>query len=302
MTVTFETRPSLLDSDAVDQAHGSAVTRDGHKLHAYRWSSRNAENSGAAVLVVNHGYGEHCGRYDELARYLVAAGHPVYGFDARGHGRSPGQRGHIRRHDLFIDDMHRFLVEVRTRYPSRPLVLLGHSHGGLISIRTLQTRKPLPDGLILCSPMIALQRKYKPIPLWLADIGSRLLPRLPLPSGIDAADLTHDAALVDANKRDPLGHTRTTPRWFAEAGHAMRRATKNLEALSLPTLLLIAEQDRLVVPAELERLFTRIPSADKEVVRYPEAFHEIFNEVGRQQTYQRVASWIAARFGAAVAA
>jgi alpha-beta hydrolase superfamily lysophospholipase len=302
MTVTSESPAGSHESDAVDRVHGSLLAANGCKLHAYRWSNRGAERSGAAVVVVMHGYGEHCQRYDEFARYLVARGHPVCGIDARGHGRSPGQRGHIDHHDQFADDLRLFLADVRERYRSRPLVLLGHSHGGLISLRALQIRKPIPDGLILCSPMIALTPEHQPVPLWLADVLARLAPRLPLPSGLRLREIIRDVQIAEATDRDPLSHTWTTPRWFSEAGHAMERAIAQLDAVTLPVLILIADRDSLVVPDALVRMAAAIPSADKEVVRFPEAYHEILNEPDRQQAYQRLAGWLSARFGAAVAA
>jgi alpha-beta hydrolase superfamily lysophospholipase len=82
----------------------------------------------------------------------------------------------------------------------------------------------------------------------------------------------------------------------------MQRAHAQIGAITLPVLFLIADQDRLVIPSELVSMSVAIPSVDKEVVRFPDAFHEILNEVGRQQTYQRLLTWLAMRFGAAAAA
>lgn len=302
MTVYFDHQPHAANSDAVQFALGAFQAADGCSLRAYRWCSRDALHGNAALVVIMHGYGEHCERYRELARQLVARGHVVCGFDARGHGRSPGQRGHIADYELYVGDLHRFMQAIRTQYRGRPLVLLGHSNGGLISLRAVQSRRPLPDGLILSSPMIALQPAHQPLPLWLADVVAKVASRLPLPNGIDHAELSRDRQIVEASRRDPLSHTRTTPSWYAAAGHAMRQAIAQLDAVRLPLLLLIGDHDPVVDPAALERMAHAIPSADKEVVICRGGLHEVLNELERQRLHQRIETWLSGRFGTAFAA
>jgi lysophospholipase len=302
MTVYFDHRPHAADGDTLQFALGAYQAADGCRLQAYRWCSRNALHGTAALVVVMHGYGEHCERYSELARQLVARGHVVCGFDARGHGRSPGQRGHIADYELYVGDLHRFMQEMRTQHRGRALVLLGHSNGGLTSLRAVQSRRPLPDGLILSSPMVALQPAHRPLPLWLAALVARVVGRLPLPNGIDQAELSRDPQIVEAARRDPLSHSRTTPGWYAAAGRAMQQAISQLDAIRLPLLLLIGDHDPVVDPEALERMARTIPSTDKEVVVCRGALHEVLNDLGREQLHQRIESWLAGRFGTAVAA
>ena len=107
------------------------------------------------MLAVVHGYGEHGGRYRWLGEDMAARGYAVHVYDLRGHGRSAGRRGQIRRFDDYLDDTAVFLDEVRREQPGKPLVLLGHSLGGLICRRFAEERRPRPAGLILSSPFSA---------------------------------------------------------------------------------------------------------------------------------------------------
>jgi alpha-beta hydrolase superfamily lysophospholipase len=277
---------------AVYQTEGQYRASDGASLHTYRWSDRDTESNPKAVVVIMHGYGEHCGRYRELAEYLVRAGYLACGIDARGHGQSEGQRGHIARYERYVDDLHGFTLEQRRYHPNTPFVLLGHSNGGLIALRTVQTRRPLPDALVLSSPLVALQPAHQPVPRWIAVALSSVASRLPLPSGIDRNELTHDRAILEKHRDDKLNHGRSTPGWYVAATGAMQEAFANLDSVRLPVLVLEADRDPIVVPRAISQLFDGIASSDKELVVCENAFHEIFNEVGREDTYRRVLTWL----------
>ena len=107
------------------------ITDDGLALHLRVWPAGNPRR-GLVVLV--HGLGEHIDRYDHVARRLNGLGFDVVGYDHRGHGRSPGQRGGMPADDSLCADLGRVLYAARESFPG-PLVLLGHSLGGLIAGR-----------------------------------------------------------------------------------------------------------------------------------------------------------------------
>ena len=287
---------------AVFQTEGQYRASDGANLHSYRWSSSETDASAKAIVVVMHGYGEHCGRYHEFAQFLVRAGYLACGFDARGHGQSPGQRGHIAHYERYVDDLHGFLLEQRRRHPSTPLVLLGHSNGGLIALRTVQTRRPLPDALIVVSPLVALRPKHKPVPRWVAVILSSFASRLPLPSGLSREELTHDTKILDVHRNDKLNHGRSTPGWYVAATGAMQEVFASLDTIRLPVLAIEADSDPIVLPRAITRLYDGIASTDKELVVCKNSFHEVLNEVGRDETYRCIVTWLAKHLRSVVAA
>ena len=279
----------------VSQIEGTYRASDGWALHTYAWSSNNL-GTRSPVVVIMHGYAEHVGRYREFAEYLVRSGNRVCGFDARGHGKSPGQRGHIPIFDRYVEDLHGFTQSIRREDPDRPIVMLGHSNGGLSALRVVQTRRHAADGLILSCPLIALQRRHTVVPVWLASILASFAGRLPLPNGIDGRELTHDAAIREVQEHDPLNHGLTTPRWYVTVHGAMKLALASLDAVRLPALVLEADSDPIVVPQAVSRLYDGLASPDKELIVARNSYHEILNEVGRAETYRQIAAWLAARW------
>src|SRR5215468_1671633 len=108
------------------------------------------------VVLINHGYAEHCGRYHEVAHVIVQAGWAAFSYDVRGHGQSPGERGYIDRFSTYLDDLAAMQAAARALAADAPLVLLGHSHGGLIALRALaDERPPRFAAAILSSPFLA---------------------------------------------------------------------------------------------------------------------------------------------------
>jgi alpha-beta hydrolase superfamily lysophospholipase len=242
-------------------------------------------------VVLAHGYGEHIGRYDEFARYLVARGHPTYGFDMRGHGKSSGQRGHVAPYRRFADDLDAYFRAVERLHPGRPCVLLGHSHGGLTALLSVEHGNIRPAALVLICPMVELRPRHRPVPELLASLLARVAPSLALSNGLDVAELTHDTALARAWGESPLNHGRTSLGWYAGALAAMREAMLGLSKVTLPTLVLAGELDPIVDTRAVERMAAALPHAELHVVAG--SLHEPLNELDRAQTFARIGDWLA---------
>jgi alpha-beta hydrolase superfamily lysophospholipase len=248
--------------------------------------------SGGVALVVMHGYAEHCRRYDELATYLARRGHVVSAFDARGHGRSPGQRGHVSCYEESVGDFAAFVADARARYPERPLFALGHSNGGLIALRAVQAGLAPLRGLVLTGPLLRLRERRRKVPDALASALSRVLPWLPLPNGIRARDLTHDPELRRAHARDRWVHGVATPRWYWSATLAGRAALAGAAGVTLPLLLAQGELDPIVDPASVAELYAHVASSDKRLVVRAGELHEVLNERGRLELFALIADWL----------
>jgi alpha-beta hydrolase superfamily lysophospholipase len=265
-------------------------------LRYHHWTSDAAEWDRTAVLVIMHGYGEHSGSYSALASFLVGRRHPVCGLDARGHGESPGQRGHIPDYQQYVEDLCAFLARVRERYLGRPLLLLGHSAGGLIATRALQHAPELADALILSSPLFALQARHRPLGGFFARLAGTLVPRLPLGHGIDDSELTHDLALLTEFAQDIARHRRTTPAWYWATLRAMRQVEAHAASIALPALVFAAGEDSVADPRAVVRVTQLFASRDKQLVIRDRAYHEVLHEVDRDDVYALIAGWIRMRF------
>jgi alpha-beta hydrolase superfamily lysophospholipase len=264
------------------------TARDGIRLFFRRWARPRAR--GTIGLV--HGFAEHCGRYDQLAGALTDAGWSVAAMDYRGHGQSGGRRAHIDRFGEYLDDIHAFLDEIdRDGGNGRP-ALLGHSQGGLIAARFAEITADRISMLVLSSPFLGLAMKVPAPKVWLGRLVSRWLPTLAIPTGLDSAWLSHDQQIVDTYSADPLVSHHATARWFTEVTQAQEETYQDAGRLALPLLVLQAGQDRLSSIEATRRFAAAAGSADKRIEVYPDLFHEIFNEVGRESVFADLTAWL----------
>ena len=284
-------------SHPVTSSEDTLTVRDGTVLHTYRWTSRGAEQQSGAVVLLVHGYSEYGRRYDHLARYLVGRGHPCYCYDQRGHGFSGGQRGHIESYTKYVEDCADVARDIAKRHPQRPLVLLGHSNGGLTVLRTVQSEGTSAAGLVVTCPMVALQPKRRPLSRRAAGFLSLLLSRFSLPNGISIHDLSQNTAVNDVWRADPMNHGRTTVGWYVNSLDAMVQASAEAGKITLPALVFAGERDSIVDPQGVAQFTERLGSTDRELVVVRGAFHEVLNEVDREQSYKRIGDWLASRFG-----
>jgi alpha-beta hydrolase superfamily lysophospholipase len=278
----------------------------GERLHLQSWLPAAADpeqpREPAAAIALVHGYGDHGGRHTWFGEDMAARGYAVYAYDLRGHGQSSGTRGQIKRFDDYLDDTAVFLDEVRRRQPGRPVVLLGHSLGGLICSRFAQERPCDVRALILSSPFFALTVQPEPMKIVGAKALSAVWPGRDIGNTVRAADLSHDQAVVDAYVTDRLVHHVATARWAAETLAAQDAAMAAAPRVTLPLLLLYGKDDQVADPAFAEAFFATAGSADKKLIHYEGFYHELFNEVGREQVFADVAAWLAERLPAGAGA
>lgn len=260
-------------------------TRDGTSLLIRTWPVPSGEAWAAMLLV--HGLAEHCGRYEHVGAQLSEAGIEAHGFDLRGFGGSGGPRASIDRWSQLHDDVEERLVAVRSIAPGRPLVLYGHSMGGLIALGYVLDGRARPDLLVLSAPAIGAD-----VPLWqrlLAGPLNRLAPGLLVANGLEISDLSSDPVVRDAYLADPLNQHKSTVRF----GHALfaeqRRVSSALDRLSIPTLVIHGGLDRLVPTATSEVLDHRAG-----VVRrvYPGVLHELHNEPAGTRVVGDIVDWV----------
>jgi lysophospholipase len=276
------------------RSEGHLERAAGVRLYHCNWLPREAAGAGARrpVLIVMHGYAEHCRRYDEFAEALLARDIGVCRFDARGHGRSSGQRGHVQEYSQYVDDLEAFVEYVAGLFPERPLAVLGHSNGGLVAIRAVQRGLGRVRALAVTSPLFALPLERRPVPDGLARVLSLLLPRLPLPNGLRPADLTHDEALQRAVANDPWVHRVATPRWYWSMTLAGRAALGAAAQLTLPLLTVLGDADPVVDRASILDFHARAGSLDKQLLHRPGEKHEVLNETDRRQLFAAVGDWV----------
>jgi alpha-beta hydrolase superfamily lysophospholipase len=288
-------RPALpREASAAARPYAETLfSADGLKLHLRRWPAPWPAPRGTVQIV--HGLGEHIGRYEDLAAELNAAGWHVAGHDQRGHGRSQGPRGALPHGYSLLADLSAVMDHVRGR---GPLVLLGHSMGGLVAARFVAEGLSSAsarwsrdvDGLVLSSP--ALNPGLGLTKRALLALLAPLAPNLRLGNGLRPAWVSRNPAVVHDYQHDALNHDRITPRlarFVADAGPAvLTRAPR----WRVPTLLLWAGADRCVAPAGSAAFAAAAPASVLTAQAYPALFHEIFNEPERAEVLAQLQRWL----------
>jgi alpha-beta hydrolase superfamily lysophospholipase len=263
-------------------------------LAMYDWPVPEVPALGTVVLV--HGLGEHAGRYGEVATHLRDWGFLVRAYDQQGHGQSAGARGDMLHPGSLQADLGHVIDATRQRPQSAdlPLVLLGHSMGGLVVARALAEQLRYVDAAVLSSPALGASPNIVQ-KLLLATL-PKLLPHLTVDNGLNADLVARDAQVVQAYKADPLVHRRISAglaAWILQEGqHTLDQANQ----WAVPTLLLYAGDDHLVRASASAEFARSAPQALVQSHCYEAMYHEIFNDPERDQVFTVLKAWLLARF------
>ena len=264
-------------------------TRDDLQLRTLRWHAAGTPR--AHVLLV-HGIAEHAGRYAHVAERFALAGIETIAYDLRGFGGSAGRRAYVGRWSEYHDDLADQLTAIRATAGELPVVLYGHSMGGLIALGYVlaDPPRPAPDLLVLSAPAIAAT-----VARWkraLADVLGYVMPRLEVPNDLPAGGLSRDPQVEIAYRSDPLNVHRTTARLGMELFHEqarVRAALKRSGALPTPTYVLHGSDDP-IVPLSSSASLERRENVTRRV--YPHLRHETHNEPEASAVIGDTLAWI----------
>lgn len=268
---------------------------DGTNLVVVDWPLRKGPARGVVLIV--HGLGEHAWRYDHVAARMNEWGFAVRAYDQFGHGESMGPRGALPSADRLLSDLAEVVDESRFRMSdSTPLILLGHSMGGLVCGRFVALGMRPVQALVMSSP--ALDPGLSPFQKLLLAVLPRIAPDLRVGNGLNPDFLSHDPAVVAAYKADPLVHDRISARlaqFIADNGPATIAAAPGWK---VPTLLMYAGQDKLVNPAGSRSFAQAAPAGVVCVHCFDALYHEIFNEMApqREAVFAELKRWLDSRF------
>jgi len=267
---------------------GTITAGDGITLFTQSWLPEG-DTTGRVLLV--HGMGEHSSRYEHVARVLTAAGLRVDSFDHRGHGRSTGVRGHSPSYQRLQDDIQLMLEQDNTN----PVFLYGHSMGGNL-VLNFGLKNPAVRGIIATGPWLRLTEQPSGAVILFARLMAAIKPDLTINSGLDADGLSHDSALNQAYRDDPLVHPKISVKHFSGIHDAGLAAIEQAAAFTTPLLLIHGEKDPICDPEASRQFFAACKSGDKTLNIWPELFHEVHNEPEQDEVLAVIRDWIAARF------
>ncbi|MFT5537546.1 MAG: alpha-beta hydrolase superfamily lysophospholipase [Parasphingorhabdus sp.] len=261
----------------------------GTKLHLQKWLP---DDHPKAIILLVHGYAEHAGRYQYFAEHCVGKGYAVFAVDHWGHGQSDGTPGYVPDFSVFHDGVDQLVACARQDFPELPLMLVGHSMGGLISATYLLSNQSRFAACVLSGPAIKAAEEPSAFLKAISGFLSRFFPKLGVLE-LDPNGVSRDPQVVADYLADPLVYNgKMRARLAAEMLNNMTKIQQNAGQISLPILMLHGEKDSLAAAEGSKFLDSKISSSDKTLIIYPELFHEIFNEPEKDKVLNDMTDWL----------
>jgi alpha-beta hydrolase superfamily lysophospholipase len=263
-------------------------TEDGLSLYGQGWETQAAP--GGVVSLV-HGLGEHSGRYAHLASFLNDHGYALLSFDLRGHGKSPGPRGHTPDYEALMSDISSLLEETARRYPSLPVFLYGHSMGGNLVLNYALRRRPEITGVIATDPFLRLAFEPPALQIALGNLMNRIAPAFSQANGLDTKALSRNPEVVRRYENDPLVHDRISARLFTSLYRSGLWALEHAGEFPLPLLLMHGSADR-ITSVQATREFASKVGENATLKVWEGFYHEIHNEPEQEQVFHFLLDWM----------
>ena len=248
-----------------------------------------------ALVAITHRLGEHSGRYAALAGVLAQNRFTVAALDLPGNGEAPGPRGDTsswsRLRDVVVPSMFTLPRGMPGQPPELPVVLFGHSMGGLLALDFALSHPRSLLGVVACAPAV---RTAQPpaVKLAMAWVASKIAPAAGFPNGLDEDAISRDREVVALRESDPLVHDRISPRMYFAMLEAQKRVMNGARGLAVPALLLQATADRWVDPRGTLEFNAAAPDNMVRLFTYRDAYHEVFNDLARDLAIRDLLDWL----------
>ena len=247
-----------------------------------------------AVIALVHGLGEHSARYAHVGKVLTDAGYILVGFDLRGHGRSGGSRGHVPSLDTYMQDIRQFFGLLQKRYPDLPQFLYGHSLGGLLVLAYAIQYGAHLRGVVATGPGLRSSLQEQKTKVAIVRLLGSFLPTMTLQSGLDAAAISRDTAIVEAYKSDPLVHYSASLGFGKAALHAIDLCFERAGEFPVPLLIMHGKSDTIAYSSGSEEFAELLRAAGKDVTLklWHDLYHEVHNEPEKEEVFKFMVAWL----------
>jgi acylglycerol lipase len=259
----------------------------GGRIFTRHWEPEGAPRTN---LVICHGFNAHSGQYVRAAEDFAARGFAVTALDLRGRGKSDGERFYVDTIDDYVSDLGLAIELGRSRHPDLPVYLLGHSAGGMVSVTYALDHQDRIDGLI-CEDFAF--RVFAPnFALKLLEGASHFVPHAHVLT-LRMEDFSRDPEWLARLKADPLTQGEVQPvQTVAALARAAERLEREFGRIMLPMLILHGTTDRVTRPDGSEQFHREAGSSDKTLKLYDGHYHDLLNDLGREQVMDDIAGWI----------
>lgn len=283
----------------VQHQDGLFTAAKGFSLYYQSWLPASTIK---ATVVLIHGLGGHSGLFQNVVKALIPEGYALYGYDLRGHGRSPGQRGHINHWSEHRNDLANLIAIVKEQHATVPCFLIGHSLGSIIALEYALYRQinlgdlkktlyPEIAGIVAASPPFGTHG-HTDLRLKIGQLLSFSWPRFSLSVGLRHILPSRDRSVVLAYAHDPLRHQRATARLATEFLKTIKTLYIQKKHLTLPILALHGTGDKVADSKVSHDFFKQLPDKDKAFIHYNGAYHELYNEINHTEIMQDISIWL----------
>lgn len=248
-----------------------------------------------ANIVINHGFAEHLKRYDHITKRLKTAGYNVLRYDLRGHGQSKGPKGHIKSYSNFLEDANAMVDIINNKYPNLDTYMLGHSMGGLITTLYGINYPSKVKGQILSGAANGIIPNASSIKAKGLAFMAKVFPKMQLKNPVNK-DLCSVEEVVEKYLNDPLVLKSASLNFYNEfLNQATKESLDKQSTYKLPVLILHGKKDTIVPSKISENFYNNIISKDKKLIIYPELYHEILNEINKDEIIDEIVNWLNTR-------
>lgn len=265
-------------------------SHDQNRLYYQKWTPVSSGKK--PVLIFVHGLNEHSGRYQNPVDFFLKKGFSIYLFDQRGHGRSDGLRSYVQDFNHFMRDLDEFVAYVSSKELGKPLFLIGHSMGGQVVLNYISVYKHHLSGAIVSSPNVRVAMKIPPLKKTAAQALGKVFPKLTLANEIDPKWVCRDHQVVREYKKDTLVSKKTTLKLLLEILRNQEKIMSLAERIQLPLFMMHAGADEITSPVGTQEFFEKVPGKNKELKIYEGFYHELFNEIGKEEVFEDMERWI----------
>ena len=261
--------------------------RDGYEIYFRDEPAKNPKG----VIIITHGFAEHCSRYDFVSNYFIKEGYSIIRYDLRGHGRNK-ERGRLNRFEDYVDDLAEIVKIASDKYPQLPQITFGHSMGGLITALYGIGHPNVVTAQILSGPALrklpAADKLNPGLMKYLSGIAGGWKIKNPVDDGICGKEGVYEDYL-----KDPLVlHKASLELYYQFLIRGTELVQEEAEKYDNPLLIIHGKKDP-IVPVEISRWFYRtISSQKKNLIEYDGLYHEILNEDKRTDILDDMVSWI----------
>lgn len=266
---------------------GSFKNKTGQTVYSKTWLP---EIESKANIILVHGIGEHCSRYQHIASFLTEKGFSVYGFDHIGHGKSDGTRGAMR-YENGYEIINLIKNKLISESPKVPIFIYGHSMGGAIVLAYGYQFPENVAGIIATSPGLGMANEMSPTTVSFLRILQKIVPNFTIKNGLPLEGLSHDKEVITAYQNDPLVHDRVSLSLGLDLIDTGKRLRTEKKPYPVPLLLVQGTEDKMVNSKATDEFASGL-IGDVTYKRFEGGYHELHNDLVKQELFELIASWI----------